>query len=76
MPERKLRRITEDSHKWVGGVCSGIAYWFGIEAWIVRLVLACLIFFHGVGLIPYILLWIFMPKWEKTPDDFNTVTGA
>jgi len=71
--KRKLRRIFDES--WIGGVCAGIAYWLGISVWLVRLVWVCLVIFYGVGIFPYILLWIFMPKWDKTPSDFKKITG-
>lgn len=70
---RKLRRVTE--HKWLGGVCSGIAYALGAPVWVVRLVWTALAISFGIGVVTYILFWIFMPKWEDTPDDFETVTG-
>jgi phage shock protein PspC (stress-responsive transcriptional regulator) len=33
---KKLRRMNE--HAMLGGVCSGIAYYLGIETWLVRLI--------------------------------------
>lgn len=54
-----LRRSSTD--KWVAGVCGGIAAVTGVEAWIWRLLLALLFFAGGVGLVLYILLWIFVP---------------
>lgn len=70
---RKLRAVSE--HEWIGGVCAGMAYWLGVPVWLTRLVWACTILFVGVGLLSYILLWIFMPEWEKTPSDYEEVTG-
>ncbi|MDO9146261.1 MAG: PspC domain-containing protein [Hydrogenophaga sp.] len=54
-----LRRSSTD--KWIAGVCGGIAAVTGVEAWIWRLLLALLFFAGGVGLVLYILLWIFVP---------------
>ena len=55
MKGKKLYR--DENHKILGGVCSGIAAYFGIEPIIVRLVFI----FSGIGFFAYILLWIFVP---------------
>ena len=54
-----LRRSLSD--RWIGGVCGGIAKLTGIDTWIVRLLFAIAVLFGGVGFIPYLLLWIFVP---------------
>jgi len=56
---RNLRRSVSD--RWIGGVCGGIAKMFGIESWLVRLAFIATLLFAGVGLLPYVLLWIFVP---------------
>jgi phage shock protein PspC (stress-responsive transcriptional regulator) len=56
----RLRRSRSD--RWVGGVCGGIAGLTGVESWIWRLVLSALALFGGIGVIFYILLWIFVPN--------------
>lgn len=53
-PKRLYRN---DSHKILGGVCSGIGAYLGVDPWIVRI----LFIISGVGLIAYIILWIFLP---------------
>ncbi len=57
---RKLYRDIDD--RVVGGVCAGIGHYFGIEARWIRVAFFVLFFFYGFGLLPYILLWIVMPK--------------
>lgn len=54
-----LRRSSTD--KWIAGVCGGIASATGVDAWIWRLLLAVLFFAGGMGLVLYVLLWIFVP---------------
>jgi phage shock protein PspC (stress-responsive transcriptional regulator) len=44
----------------LGGVCSGIAAYFGVDPIIVR-ILFIVFGFTGVGFLLYILLWIFVP---------------
>ena len=56
----RLRRSTSD--RWVGGVCGGIAKSVGVDAWIVRLAFVIGTFSFGIGLLPYVLLWIFVPS--------------
>jgi phage shock protein PspC (stress-responsive transcriptional regulator) len=64
---RRLFRDTED--KKIGGVCSGIAAYFGIEdpLW-VRLGFAFSIMFMGIPFLLYILLWILVPPALSSSD--------
>lgn len=73
MSENKLKRIT--SYNWVGGVCGGFAYYFKAPIWAVRLGMVAFMLLFGFGVLPYVLLWIFMPKWNPTPADYLTVVG-
>ena len=72
--ERKLRKVV--AKKWIGGVVAGIAYWLGIPAWIARLVWVFLLLAYGAGFLLYILLWIFMPRWQETPGDYDERSGG
>ena len=56
----KFRRSRTD--RWFGGVCGGIARSTGIEAWVWRLLFTVLFICAGVGLLVYVLLWIFVPS--------------
>lgn len=71
---RKLRRVV--GQKLIGGVSAGVAYWLGAPAWLIRLVWVVLGFCYGIGIVPYLLLWIFMPRWEETPDDYQVRSGG
>ena|SRR5579862_2877383 len=55
-----FRRSRTD--RWLGGVCGGLARLTGAEAWMWRLVFTVLFICGGVGLLAYILLWIFVPS--------------
>ena len=59
----RLRRSRTD--RWLGGVCGGLAKVSNVESWIWRLVftLVALCGF-GVGVLVYILMWIFVPEEE------------
>jgi len=55
-----LRRSSSD--RWIAGVCGGIAEATGIDSWAWRLVFALLLLCWGVGLLVYVLMWIFVPR--------------
>jgi phage shock protein C len=54
-----LRRSRSD--RWLGGVCGGIARFTGVDSWVWRLIFAVLFWFGGMGLLAYVLMWIFVP---------------
>lgn len=54
-----LRRNTYS--KILGGVCSGLGEYFGIDPLFVRLAFIALFFVYGLGIIPYIILWVIIP---------------
>jgi phage shock protein C len=55
-----FRRSRTD--RWFGGVCGGIARATGMESWVWRLLFTALFVCLGVGLLLYVLLWIFVPS--------------
>ncbi len=55
--EKGKRLYRDENHKILGGVCSGIASYLGIDPVIVRV----LFIVSGIGFLAYILLWIFVP---------------
>ncbi len=47
----------------IGGVCGGLGEFFGIAAFWFRLVFVLLLIPGGLpGLLPYLILWIIVPK--------------
>ncbi|MFC5283758.1 PspC domain-containing protein [Pedobacter alpinus] len=69
---KKLFRDTED--RIIGGVCSGIAHYFDVEAKWIRIAFVVLFLFFGFGLLPYLLLWIVMPQ-AKTRTERMEMKG-
>ncbi len=60
METKKLYRSKTD--KMISGVCGGLAQYFGVDATLVRLVFALLVFFGvGSGVLLYIILAIVVP---------------
>jgi phage shock protein C len=58
--QRRIFRDPDD--KVLGGVCSGLAYHFGVDPLWLRLGFGLSIFLGGFGIIIYILLLIILPK--------------
>ena len=66
---RKLYRDLES--KYIGGVCSGLGYYFGIDALWIRLFFIFFALFTGFGFIAYILLWILVPEAATTSQKLD-----
>jgi phage shock protein PspC (stress-responsive transcriptional regulator) len=76
---RRLYR--DENNKVLGGVCSGIANYFGMDPVIIRIIFVVLLFAGGIGFLPYIIFWIAVPssatkviggsrkKFFRDPDD-------
>ena len=51
------------SNRVIAGVCGGLGEFFGINATWFRLLFVILLFPGGLpGLVPYIVLWVIVPK--------------
>jgi len=47
----------------LAGVCGGVAEYFGVDPILIRILWAIIVFFPpGLGIILYMLLWIFVPR--------------
>lgn len=68
---KKLNRSVKD--KVIGGVAGGLADYFEIDPVIVRVLFVVSLFFHGAGLIAYIILWITLPE---APYVFETASNS
>jgi phage shock protein PspC (stress-responsive transcriptional regulator) len=59
---RPVHRLYRDpDNKVLGGVCSGLGAYFGIDPVLIRVIFV-LMFFIGFGPLAYIILWIVIPK--------------
>ena len=52
----------------IGGVCNGIAAYFGIDVAIVRIAFAFTAFMWGSGIVLYILMMIILPRAETSAE--------
>jgi len=67
--ERGYRRLYRDpDDKVVGGVCSGISHYIGIDPIWLRLIFAIALFVMGTGFLLYLLLLIIVPKAKTTSE--------
>jgi phage shock protein PspC (stress-responsive transcriptional regulator) len=58
-----LKRFTRSSQdRYLGGVCGGLGRQTPVPSWAWRIGFCLLLFTFGFGVIPYILLWIFVPS--------------
>ena len=60
----QFRRSLTD--RWIGGVCGGLGEMTGIPSWSWRILFVLTALLHGIGVIMYILLWIFVPMQTNT----------
>jgi phage shock protein PspC (stress-responsive transcriptional regulator) len=69
-PPKKLYRSTRN--KWLGGVCGGIAEYFNADPVLVRILwVVVTIFSVGIGVIAYLLFWLFV---DKNPGYYHMTT--
>ncbi len=80
-PGTHRRLYRDENNKVLGGVCSGIANYFGMDPVIIRIIFVVLLFAGGIGFLPYIIFWIAVPssaagvigssrkKFFRDPDD-------
>ena len=64
----KLMR--DPNNRVLGGVCAGLAAYLHSDITLIRVVGLILFFFFGFGLIPYLILWIIIPK-AKTEEELD-----
>jgi phage shock protein PspC (stress-responsive transcriptional regulator) len=58
---KRLVRSSDDA--WLGGVCGGIAQYTGLDANLVRLLVAIgALFSFGTLVVAYIVAWVLMPQ--------------
>ncbi len=66
--KKRLYRDTDDAV--IAGVASGLASYFDVDPVIVRIIFFVSIFFNGLGLFAYIVLWLVVPKAQTTTEKY------
>ncbi len=64
MNNKRLYRDPAD--KMVGGVCSGLANFFGMDPTVIRLAFVLLTLLGGHGILIYLVLWLIVPLAPQT----------
>jgi phage shock protein C len=65
--EKRLQRSDDD--RWIGGVCGGLAEYTGVDAGLIRLIVAvATILGFGSLILAYLVAWLIMPKADPRPS--------
>ncbi len=59
------RLYRDENNKVVGGVCAGLANYFGTDTMIIRIIFL-LVAFTGAGFLAYIIMWVAVPSSSST----------
>ena len=60
------RMYRDPDHRIIGGVCSGMAAYWNIEPWIVRVIFLIMAMMGGLGILVYLILYIVLPEAKTT----------
>jgi phage shock protein PspC (stress-responsive transcriptional regulator) len=67
---KRLQRA-KDGRK-VAGVCAGLAAYFGIDVWLVRLGFGVFTVFYGLGVLIYLAAWVVLPEEGEGSSIFES----
>src|SRR5258708_94723 len=68
-PPANKKLVRDSRRKVLGGVCAGLAHYFGVDTVWPRLIFALLTLGYGGGLILYLILWIALPADETLEEE-------
>ncbi len=66
-PRLAKKRLVRRRGGTIGGVCDGVAHYFGTDVTVVRLLWVAAFFAGGFGLIAYLVAWLVMPSSSQWP---------
>lgn len=69
MGKRKFER--DPDNKIIGGVCGGLARYFGVKPRLVRVVFLASLFFGGLGFWIYLLFWLIAPLRRSVRENLS-----
>jgi phage shock protein PspC (stress-responsive transcriptional regulator) len=82
-PPRPRRFLRSRDDRVIGGVCSGLARYFGIDPLLVRIATVALVFVGGAAIIAYLAALVFVPEDDgsgnpsaERPSRTTTIVGA
>lgn len=59
--DSRPKRLARSGDRWLGGVCGGLADYFGLDAALVRVLFVASMLLPGPQLLIYLILWFVMP---------------
>ena len=63
MTQKRKRLFRDTDQKKLGGVCAGLAHYFGWELWVVRIIaITALILSAKVTFVAYVVAWVVLDK--------------
>lgn len=63
MAQKRFYLSTND--RVIGGVCGGLAEYFGIDSMLIRIIVLFFALCVGSGLLFYLILWMLFPKQSQ-----------
>jgi len=60
------RMYRDPDSRIIGGVCSGMAAYWRIDSWIIRVIFIVISLPGGLGILIYLVLWIVLPEAKTT----------
>ena len=70
----QFRRSMRD--KWIGGVCGGLGEATHMPSWAWRILFLLTVLLNGLGVLVYLLMWIFVPGGRHAPQVVNSGSGT
>lgn len=69
-PREKVRRrlFRDVDEQRVGGVCAGLANYFGLDVTLLRILWVVSVFVFGTGILLYVILWAVLPEARTTAE--------
>jgi phage shock protein PspC (stress-responsive transcriptional regulator) len=64
---KKLSRLVGDRK--IAGLCAGLGEYFDIDPVIVRLFFVFSVFFGGLGVLAYVIMWVLVPQGDDSPAE-------
>jgi phage shock protein PspC (stress-responsive transcriptional regulator) len=65
--EKASKRLYRDEENAaIGGVCSGLGHYFGLDPVILRIIFVLMVILGGSGILIYIILWVVIPEAKTT----------
>lgn len=66
--QQRPRLQRSSDNRMIGGICGGVAEFFGLDVSLVRLATLLLILFGGLSLWVYLLMWVIVPLGPSHPN--------